>query len=636
MNKPKLMRFEPLMGLTIAKYERYLPTAFDESLSLIEKYNKIIEYLNRVGQLTNDVVEQWNTVMEWIMNDGLNESVVDRINEMYEDGTLATIINDEIFSMKANRTELNDIALALSNFMVTDDPDHDIRVAFQTAYDTNTPLASSQDYEIDTNIPYFHEVKKIGTGSVKRGSDVFYFTPKGSQKNTIYVSDKHHESHDGLTSDRAVTMAKSIEIVKSLGEKATDGVWAIKIIGTITQRGVRPGTLPMFKERLIIEGERNEYGDITSIVDGEGIADAYWWRSDLHSSFKFLEFKNLKFVNWDSGVNAGAIVVWEQIDVYVHDCEFIDCSRGVWARSGRVQIDDCIFDRMRSAVSLQYHAHFNVSRNKFLNCTSSGCHQGRNSAGHFQDNEYENCYMDIDSTQSSRLRTITNKHKNWGLTAHNIGLNTTHEVADGQEDEVDPDSFEKGKPYQRLYYGGTAPKLTSGTHVGMHSASFPESLVTVREPGELNLGVQLGGRILQIPKNVLLDRGVHIQIILVASIGGNAEFDLILTGESRPGMTDEYVRFPVRMGNAGQGGKIVIDIFSARKGPGSMGFATIQFPHTDGVKSLYRSINFHGMNATVGPSIDQVIHRLWIDKISDVESSVTFAGYTTQIGVVGQ
>ena len=105
MNKPKLTEFQRFARLTLAKYERYLPTAFDESLTLLEKMNKLIEYLNEMGILVNDVVDQWNEVMQWVISDGINDVVIDRLNEMVNDGTLQALINETIFTELNNKVD---------------------------------------------------------------------------------------------------------------------------------------------------------------------------------------------------------------------------------------------------------------------------------------------------------------------------------------------------------------------------------------------------------------------------------------------------------------------------------------------------------------------------------------------------
>lgn len=98
MEKPSIYRFNQLAEILISKYERYLPTAFDESLSLLEKVNKVIAYLNQVGKVTNDIVLQWNDVMKWVMEDGLESSVNEKLDNMAIDGTLSSLINVEIFN----------------------------------------------------------------------------------------------------------------------------------------------------------------------------------------------------------------------------------------------------------------------------------------------------------------------------------------------------------------------------------------------------------------------------------------------------------------------------------------------------------------------------------------------------------
>jgi hypothetical protein len=96
MDKPIINSFSTIAPLIIQEYERYLPTAFDESMSLLQKMNKIIKTLADIGALSNSVVEQWNTVMEWVMNDGLTADVSAKLDAMATDGTLDTLISTQI------------------------------------------------------------------------------------------------------------------------------------------------------------------------------------------------------------------------------------------------------------------------------------------------------------------------------------------------------------------------------------------------------------------------------------------------------------------------------------------------------------------------------------------------------------
>lgn len=97
MLKPKFSHFGTISNLITHRYERYLPTAYDESLSILQKMNLIIREMNRLGEITNAVVEDWQTLLEWVQNDGLEHIIIERLNEWLEDGTLDKIINQNIF-----------------------------------------------------------------------------------------------------------------------------------------------------------------------------------------------------------------------------------------------------------------------------------------------------------------------------------------------------------------------------------------------------------------------------------------------------------------------------------------------------------------------------------------------------------
>lgn len=99
MNSPfyNQQRISPLF---LHQYNRYLPTAFNEELSLLQKVNLIIREMEKVGQTVNEVVDHWNTVMEWLLEEGVSKEVVNQLNNWLEDGTLASIINETLFAKK--------------------------------------------------------------------------------------------------------------------------------------------------------------------------------------------------------------------------------------------------------------------------------------------------------------------------------------------------------------------------------------------------------------------------------------------------------------------------------------------------------------------------------------------------------
>lgn len=82
--------------LLIQQYERYLPSAFDDSLSILQKVNLVVEHMNKTGLLVNEVVKQWNEVMEWVMNDGFKENLDALLDEMMETGVFDQIITEAL------------------------------------------------------------------------------------------------------------------------------------------------------------------------------------------------------------------------------------------------------------------------------------------------------------------------------------------------------------------------------------------------------------------------------------------------------------------------------------------------------------------------------------------------------------
>lgn len=132
MAKPILTQFGTIIPLLIQRYETYLPTAFDESMSILQKINKIIQKLDEMGQLTNDIVLQWNEVMKWVMDEGIHDGVIQVIEEMIKDGRFDTIIGQLI---------LGDISVRVESYPLNDgETDDTLRV--QRAIDA-TPEKST-------------------------------------------------------------------------------------------------------------------------------------------------------------------------------------------------------------------------------------------------------------------------------------------------------------------------------------------------------------------------------------------------------------------------------------------------------------------------------------------------------------
>jgi len=100
MAKPELLPVAQLRELYIQQYDTALPTAFDESLTILEKINKMILRMHELGELTNEVAIKWNELIEWIVNDGLTDLVTGTLESWYTEGRFADLVIQIIDELK--------------------------------------------------------------------------------------------------------------------------------------------------------------------------------------------------------------------------------------------------------------------------------------------------------------------------------------------------------------------------------------------------------------------------------------------------------------------------------------------------------------------------------------------------------
>ena len=74
--------------------QKVLPLVYDDSLSYYELLCKVVKYLNDTMQAVNDLTD----VVEDFLDSGeFTQAIEDKLDEMAEDGTLAELINQEVF-----------------------------------------------------------------------------------------------------------------------------------------------------------------------------------------------------------------------------------------------------------------------------------------------------------------------------------------------------------------------------------------------------------------------------------------------------------------------------------------------------------------------------------------------------------
>jgi hypothetical protein len=153
-----LKTFNQLYPMMIRKYQDLI---VDQNASEADKINQIIFKLNALGKLSNDVVRDWNSVYQWAMNDGLTQNVVDKINQMFTDGSFNNIIDGystqitNEFNTQLATTNTN-IQQATTNAQTQIDLINQNQVVKQTDYNTfvsqtNTSLAQKANQTDVTN-----------------------------------------------------------------------------------------------------------------------------------------------------------------------------------------------------------------------------------------------------------------------------------------------------------------------------------------------------------------------------------------------------------------------------------------------------------------------------------------------------
>lgn len=101
--------------VSVQPYQRYLPTAFTGELTMLEKINSTIENMNKLGKVTNDLLEKWDILVEWVLSEGLKKEVINLLNDWLENGIITDLLNNVIFDDLNERTNDNGYNLSLNN-----------------------------------------------------------------------------------------------------------------------------------------------------------------------------------------------------------------------------------------------------------------------------------------------------------------------------------------------------------------------------------------------------------------------------------------------------------------------------------------------------------------------------------------
>jgi hypothetical protein len=267
------------------------------------------------------------------------------------------------------------------------------------------------EYVTTGNLTSYWTIPHIGFGQIKRGSDTWYITPTGTQRNILYVNAAGNSANDGFTASESLPMSAAITRFRDLGAKASGGIWRIQIQGTITWNGVRVRDWPAFANNVEIFGEAADLNSVpTAVWDGTTATEPYAFRAENTNAVMYLHFRNIKFTNWSSG----AIVVWASGKNLCENIHADNCPIGLWFRQNYTRLTHGVIENASTlGVSMQYSASGNVGDLvgggvTFRNC-ARGVDIGRTTTAYTQgcifDGNFTNC---IYVTRNSRIRTQSN------------------------------------------------------------------------------------------------------------------------------------------------------------------------------------------------------------------------------------
>lgn len=120
--------------LNFRDYRNYLPTAYDDSLSMQESLLQVLNFCNEIGLLNQNMSDNWNMLLGWIKTNGIDDAVSAQLNAWVIDGTFEKILD---------KTSLDTIRKDLQQ-KITD---------YMTATDANmTSRFNTQDTHLDSSL----------------------------------------------------------------------------------------------------------------------------------------------------------------------------------------------------------------------------------------------------------------------------------------------------------------------------------------------------------------------------------------------------------------------------------------------------------------------------------------------------
>ena len=310
-----MTRFEKMEGYPDeiqGRFNSFITTQFDDSLSVEMQIRSLIKWINSSRDLVNDMVDYINLFIE-MFDERLQQEIVGRLNEWLDDGTLAKIINEDVFDMEADKTFVDSEIerLGQEDENITNHVDSEIG-----RLDGEVERLDQKDEETDTKID---ELKTELESAIN--SKVNDLNDRKREKGTglIYLSDYtqlENETDDQFINRVLVSIPLRDEFREgTLVLEGKDYILNDSIILGQYQglKGAGRGTRLKLEHstKPIIRFDTNKVDDSPSVY-GVSIDDLSLWGSDQNIGIKInmathLAIRNVYIFNTLKGVEAGGI-----------------------------------------------------------------------------------------------------------------------------------------------------------------------------------------------------------------------------------------------------------------------------------------------------------------------------------------
>ena len=198
----------------------FLEDDFD-ALTDYELFCEMLEYVKEFAKDNEDFNKRLTNLENYINNLDLQDEVNNKLDEMVQDGTLAKIINQQIFTdlnnqVNQNKNDITSLQNLTSN-LPTDEENIQKLQKFNEY--TNKPLRYSK-LDISNYFPYldFNLYRNLD-GTIK--SD-FPFIKYETTSNILYVDrDSGNDSNDGSSQNPLKTIKGALDKITSLGSDTT-------------------------------------------------------------------------------------------------------------------------------------------------------------------------------------------------------------------------------------------------------------------------------------------------------------------------------------------------------------------------------------------------------------------------------